>query len=204
MADLLANVVKDPDGGLYSARVLGSQGQDCALNESNYLTNTCLFRSDDQSINDQMIKANGYGYWNNSINILDIDLGFEKGGLVYHLNLDFIYLSPMIYSSTNVVSIWFYFLGKSVGEIGDFGWTYFNRSNILKHWAFETQYINNHSELGTFSEGYGVFLWRDAGADSGYHAFIINENESIFVSQRLGNLGNPPPDPLNKIQYYSF
>jgi len=201
MADLLANVVKDPDGGLYSARVLGSQGQDCALDENNYLTNTCLFRSDDQSINDKMIKTNGYGYWNNAINVEEIDLGFEKGGWVYHQNLYWIHLSPVMHSDLDTVDIWFYFDSKSVAEIGHFGWTYFKRSNILRHWAFETQYINNHSVLGTFSEGYGVFLWRDAGADSGYHAFIINENGNIFVSQKLNNLGGAP---VSSIQYYSF
>ena len=200
MADLLANVVKDPDGGLYSARVLGSQGQDCTL-ENNLLFNTCLFRSDDQSINDKMIKNNGYGYWNNAIYVVGIDLGFERGGWVLHQNLSWIYLAPIIYSNLETVGIWFYFLSKNVDPIGDFGWTYFQRSNILRHWAFEPQYINNPSALGTFSEGYGLFLWRDAGVNSGYHAFIINENGNIFVSEKLKNLGD---GPVSSIQYYSF
>lgn len=200
MADLLANVVKDPDGGLYSARVLGSQGQDCTF-ENNFLSNTCLFRSDDQSINDNMIKTNGYGYWNNAINIAGIDLGFERSGWVFHQNLGWIYLSPLVYSNLETVGIWFYFLSKTVTDIGSFLWAYFDRSNILRHWAFEPQYMNNPSVLGTFSEGYGLFLWRDAGVNSGYHAFIINENGNIFVSEKLDKLGDAP---VSSIQYYSF
>ena len=206
MADLLANVVKDPDGGLYSARVLGSQGQDCTL-ENNFLSNTCLFRSDNQSINDNMIKTNGYGYWNNAINVGEIDLGFEKGGWALHQNLGWIYLSPLVYGNLETVGIWFYFLSKTVPGIanaddnGQFLWAYFDRSNILRHWAFETQYINNTYALGTFSEGYGLFLWRDAGVNSGYHAFIINENGNIFVSEKLDKLGD---EPVASIQYYSF
>jgi hypothetical protein len=174
MADLLTNVVKDIDGGLYSSRVLGSNGQDCIYNGSR-IENTCLFESQIPQL--QLL------YWDNYLDT-DLDLGFQQEGFVTHNQLGEVYLKPNIYTDLDFVDIWIEIKNKtsSVPEInGTLGWFNFDRNNILIHSSFTN--ISNPGILGTYQSDFGLFMFSDITQK--YHAFICNSNGQVFISQGL-------------------
>jgi len=195
MVDVLADVIKDPDAGLYASRILGSRGQDCQFDaNTSILSNTCLFRSDDQLID--------LTYWSNDLEINrpgssgNIDLGFQREGYMYHVDFGEIYVKPNIYSRLSVVDVWI--KSNRVFNSQELGWLNFNRSNILRHWAFNPANMQG-ANFGNFQHYVGVFMYRESSGK--YHAFVLNSIGQIFVSDGLENLSS-----INSLQvnYYQL
>ena len=186
MSNLLQGKIADPDGGLYSARVLGFGGQDCEFDGAT-LTNTCMFRS---SIPEITLEN-----WDDYF-LCSLDLGFQKEGFVTHPQFGEIYIKPNIYSDQSDTDIWIEIKNKQTslpsfnqnGNNGILNWFNFNKSNVLNHPVLLN--INNSSTIGTYQDNLAVFMFSDITQK--YHAFICNSNKQVFISEGLDNLDLNP------------
>ena len=189
MSNLLQGKIADPDGGLYSARVLGFGGQDCEF-DGVALTNTCMFRS---SIPEITLEN-----WDDYF-LCSLDLGFQKEGFVTHPQFAEVYIKPNIYSDQSDTDIWIEIKNKQTslpsfnqnGNDGILNWFNFNKSNVLNHPIVQANNINNISTItqngaATYQDNIAVFMFSDITQK--YHAFICNSNKQVFISEGLDNL----------------
>jgi len=189
MSNLLQGKITDPDGGLYSARVLGFNGQDCEFNGVE-LINTCMFRSSIPEI--------ALDNWDDYF-LCDLDLGFQKEGFVTHPQFAEVYIKPNIYADQSDTDIWIEIKNKQTslpsfnqdGNDGILNWFNFNKSNVLNHPVVQANNINNISTItqngaATYQDNIAVFMFSDITQK--YHAFICNSNKQVFISEGLDNL----------------
>ena len=189
MSNLLQGKIADPDGGLYSARVLGFGGQDCEF-DGVALTNTCMFRS---SIPEITLEN-----WDDYF-LCSLDLGFQKEGFITHPQFAEVYIKPNIYSDQSDTDIWIEIKNKQTslpsfnqnGNDGILNWFNFNKSNVLNHPIVQANNINNISTItqngaATYQDNIAVFMFSDITQK--YHAFICNSNKQVFISEGLDNL----------------
>jgi len=189
MVDLLQGRTLDPDRGMYSARVLGFNGQNCEF-DGFKISETCMFKSSLPEIDLEN--------WDNYF-ICKLDLGYQVEGFLTHPQLGKIYVKPNTYNELTNVDIWIEIGNKSttspdfIGNEGVLGWFNFNKDNVINH-PILTNIINS-SILGTYQDNLAVFMFSDTTQK--YHAFICNTNKNVFISDGLENLDSIFTQPVS-------
>jgi len=201
MANILTNIIPDPDTGLYSSRVAGINGNECVIDNfgaSDFasMEDTVLFY-----LKNDTDYSNKLSFWGNNclIPITTFNPGIDKRGWVFHVDTDWTWLDPQVFEQQQYAPFWIWPEGLNLGASSK--WCYFDRSYIGEHWSFQKQYINPNPTNSSDNiydtvpgidivdvgkvEGFGVYLWVNQLQE--YRSFIKNSESKIFMSNERVN-----------------
>lgn len=184
-----SSFIPDPDRGLYSAGILGKNGNEASIQDNGWLFDSWfpLYYSSTEILDN----------WTDALYVgnagAPFNIGNEREGWVYQANLRWIYISPIVGSGRPFNKPIYFWMNPKSGQSNeeDFkGWyfikkDYFVFNGIFKANGGTTNWFNNPPSDCTSNEGLIVYAFTNFSAGqyntTEFRGLTIDSQGTVYV-----------------------